>query len=189
MPAWLPEVSQFTVFLTLAAAGFTFLLVSLVFGEVFEHIGFDHDVDHDLGHGGPGFLSARVMSVFITTFGGAGALATYYGLAPLPASLAAFLTGLVFASLIYAFARFLYAQQATSEIRGAELVGRQARVTVAIPASGVGQVRCQVGEDLVDKIARSYDGLGIPENSAVTITDVLGEVVVVRPAARSVEQG
>lgn len=182
MPAWL-EVSQFTVFLALAAAGFTVLLVSLVFGELFDHIGFDHDLGHDLGHGGPGFFSARVMSVFVTTFGGAGALATYYGLAPLPASLAGFVTGLFFATLIYAFARFLYSQQATSEIHGAELVGRHGRVTVGIPAGGVGQVRCQVGEELVDKIARSADGLAVPENAAIAIVEVLGEIVVVTPTA------
>ncbi|HOC18428.1 MAG TPA: NfeD family protein [Vicinamibacterales bacterium] len=186
MLGWL-QVSQFTVFLALAAAGFTVLLISLVFGELFEHIGFDHDADHDLSHGGPGFFSTRVMSVFVTTFGGAGALATYYGLSPLPASLIGFLTGIVFASLIYAFARFLYGQQATSEVRAAELVGRHCRVVVAIPARGVGQVRCQVGEELVDKIARSSDGLAIPENTAVTISEVLGEMVVVKAA--SAEQG
>lgn len=183
MAAWL-QVSQFTVFLALAAAGFTVLLVSLVFGELFDHIGFDHDVDHDLGHGGPGFFSARVMSVFVTTFGGAGALASYYGLSPLPASLVGFLTGLFFASLIYAFARFLYGQQATSEVRGSELAGRHGRVVVAIPAGGVGQVRCQVGEELVDKIARSSDGLAIPENASITIAEVLGEMVVVSAVAK-----
>jgi len=179
MPAWL-VVSQFGVFLALAAAGFAVLLVSLVFGELFDHIGFDHDIGHDLGHGGPGFFSMRVMSVFVTTFGGAGALATYYGLSPLPASLVGFLTGLFFASVIYTFARFLYGQQATSEVHGSELVGRHARVTVAIPAGGVGQVRCQVGEELVDKIARSNDGAAIAENRAVVIEEVLGESVIVR---------
>ncbi len=187
MPGWL-EVSQFTVFLALAAAGFTVLLVSLVFGELFDHIGFDHDADHDLGHGGPGFFSARVMSVFVTTFGGTGALASYYGLSPLPASLAGFLTGLFFASIIYAFARFLYGQQATSEVRGAELAGRHGRVVVAIPAGGLGQVRCQVGEELVDKIARSGDGAAVPENAAVTIVEVLGEMVIVS-ATPAVKQG
>ncbi len=181
MLGWL-QVSQFTVFLALAAAGFTVLLISLVFGELFEHIGLDHDAD-DLSHGGPGFFSTRVMSVFVTTFGGAGALATYFKLSALPASLIGFLTGIFFATLIYLFARFLYGQQATSEIRGTELVGRQARVVVAIPAGGVGQVRCRVGEELVDKIARSSDGLAIPENTAVTISEVLGEMVVVKAAS------
>jgi membrane protein implicated in regulation of membrane protease activity len=183
MPAWLPEISQFTVFLAIAAVGFTVLLVSLIFGELFEHIGFDHDVDHDLGHGGPGFFSARVISVFVTTFGGAGAIGTYYGLSPLPASGIGFGAGFVFAWIIFAFARFLYSQQATSEVKSDDLVGRQARVTVAIPAGGVGQVRCRVGEELVDKIARTSGPGAIPENTPVVISGVLGELVVVEPAA------
>jgi hypothetical protein len=51
---------------------------------------------------------------------------------------------------------------------------------VAIPAGGVGQVRCRVGEELVDKIAQSADGAAIPENVPVRIAEVLGETVVVR---------
>jgi membrane protein implicated in regulation of membrane protease activity len=183
---WLPKVTQFTVFLAIASIGFVFLMVSLVFGELFDHLSFDHDIDHgDLGHGGPGFFSARVMSVFVTAFGGAGAIATYYGLGTLPASATGAVTGLVFGSLIYAFARFLYGQQASTDVRVGDLVGRPARVIVSIPASGVGQVRCHVGEELVDKIARASDGAAIPENVPVTIAEVLGEVVVVRRQTQS----
>jgi hypothetical protein len=175
MLQWLPHVSQFSVFLAIAAVGFVVLLISLVFGELFEH-----DVDHDLSHGGPGFLSTRILSVFVTAFGGFGAVGTYYGLGILPASLVGFLSGVFFAGLIYAFATFLFSQQATTEVRSGDLVGRSARVVVGIPAGSVGQVRCQVGEELIDKIARSNDGAAIPENAAVTIETVLGETVVVR---------
>jgi hypothetical protein len=41
-------------------------------------------------------------------------------------------------------------------------------------------VRCQLGEDLVDKIARSRDGSAIAENTTVVIEEVLGETVIVR---------
>jgi hypothetical protein len=58
-------------------------------------------------------------------------------------------------------------------------MGRTARVVVSIPAGGVGQVRCRLGEDLVDKIARSQDGGPIAENASVRIEAVLGETVVV----------
>jgi membrane protein implicated in regulation of membrane protease activity len=86
----------------------------------------------------------------------------------------------VFASLIYTFARFLYSQQATSEVRSADLVGQVARVVVTIPAGGVGQVRCRLGEELVDKIARAGDGHPIPENTPVRVEEVLGDTVVVK---------
>jgi hypothetical protein len=41
-------------------------------------------------------------------------------------------------------------------------------------------VRCRVGEELVDKIARARDGAAIPENTAVSVEESLGETVVVR---------
>lgn len=171
------EPSAFAVFLAIAAAGFLLLLVSLIFGEIFEH--FDGGLDHDLDHGGPGFFSTRVLSVFITAFGGFGAIGTHYGLSTLTASGVGFISGFFFASLIYLFARFLYAQQASSETRMNDLEGQTARVIIAIPAGGVGQVRCRLSEELIDKVARSGTGRAIPENETVRIDEVLGDTVIV----------
>lgn len=184
MPEWLSQFSAFSVFLAIAGVGFVFLLISLVFGEIFEHFeggGFDHDLDH----GGPGFLSTRILSVFVTAFGGFGAVAMHYGLSPLPASGVGFLSGVFFASLIYAFARFLWSQQATTETRTSDLVGQTARVIVGIPAGGVGQVRCRIGEQLIDKIARSQAEGPIAENAMVRVEEVLGETVIVAPVDRA----
>ncbi|MBI4876075.1 MAG: hypothetical protein HY822_15670 [Acidobacteria bacterium] len=174
------QVSAFTVFLAISAVGFLFLLVSLVFGELFEHFGDGH-WDHDLGQGGPSFFSVRILSVFVTAFGGFGAVGIHYGLSTPASSGVGFLSGMFFASLIYAFARFLFGQQATTEMRSTDVVGRGARVVVAIPAGGVGQVRCQVGEELFDKMARTRDGAALAENSLVTVEEVLGEICIVRP--------
>ena len=171
-----PPLSPFSVFLSIAAVGFVFLLISVVFGELFDHIGFDHDLDM----GGPGFFSGRIMSVFVTGFGGFGAIGTYYGLSPVASSALGFGSGLAFASVIYAFARFLYKQQASTRVDTADLVGQSARVVVAIPAGGVGQIRCRIGEELVDKIAQSHDGAAIPENASVRIAEIVGETVVVK---------
>lgn len=179
MPDWLSQVSAFTVFLGIGAVGFVFLLISLLFGELFEH--FDHSFDHDAGHGGPGVLSSRVLSVFVTAFGGFGALATNYGWGIVPSSGVGFASGAFFGAVIYYFARFLYGQQASTEVRSSDITGRSGRVVVAIPGGGVGQVRVQVGEELVDKIAKSRDGSAIKENALVTIEQVLGEIVIVRP--------
>jgi membrane protein implicated in regulation of membrane protease activity len=190
MPGWLSELSAFTAFLAIAGVGFCFLLISLIFGEIFEHFeGADAGIDHDLSHGGPGFLSSRVIAVFVTAFGGFGAVATNYGLSPLPASGVGFASGVFFASLIYGFARFLWSQQATTETRTMDLIGQTARVIVAIPAAGVGQVRCQLGEQLIDKIARSTDNGPVAENAIVRIEQVLGETVLVTPTARAKASG
>lgn len=179
MVDWLVHPTAFAVFLGIAGVGFVFLLISLLFGELFDHLG-GGDFGHDLDHGGPGFFSTRILSVFVTAFGGFGAVATHYGLSPLAASGIGFGSGAFFASLIYMFARFLYGQQASTEVRSSDLVGQMARVVVAIPASGVGQVRCRLGEELIDKIARSHDQKAIPENTVVRIDEVLGETVIVR---------
>ena len=173
---FLPPLSAFSVFLGIAAIGFLFLTLALVFGEMFDFFHADHDVDM----GGPGIFSSRVVAVFITAFGGFGALGIHYGLTPVTASLLGVASGVVFGGAILVFARFLYNQQATSEVRSADLVGQNARVVVAIPANGVGQVRCRVGEELVDKIAQSRDGGAIPENASVQVDTVLGETVIVK---------
>lgn len=173
----LPPLTAFTVYLAIACVGFLFLLISLVFGGIFEHFEWGAD---GFDHGGPGFFSGRIIAVFITAFGSFGAIATHSGLSPLPASGVGFGGGVVFGGLIYLFARFLYGQQATSEVRSGDLIGQSARVVIAIPASGIGQVRCRIGEELVDKIARTRDGQSIPEHTSVVIDEVLGETVIVK---------
>jgi membrane protein implicated in regulation of membrane protease activity len=175
----LPGLSAFSVFLGIGAIGFLILIISLFFGEIFEHLDFG-GLDHDLGHGGPGFFSTRVMSVFVTAFGGFGAIATHYDFTPLPASGIAFVGGVVLATPIFYFARFLYGQQATSEVRSQDLVGQIGRVIVAIPAGGVGQVRFRLGEELVDKVARGRGSQPFAENTSVVVEEVVGETIVVK---------
>jgi hypothetical protein len=181
----LSDVSALTVFLAIAAVGFLFLLISLVFGEVFEHFEFAHDLGHDIGHGGPTIFSVRGMAIFVTAFGSVGAIATYRGYGVLPSSGFGLVSGGVLATLVYFFARFLYSQQASSTITSGDLVGLTAQVLVAIPENGVGQVRCLVGESMIDKVAQSRDGRAIAHNSVVKIEEVVGDFVVVSPAASS----
>jgi hypothetical protein len=181
MPDLFGPVSAFTVFLLIGLVGFVFLLVSLIFGEVFDLMGSDVDHDFGLGHGGPSFFSGRVLSVFVTAFGGAGAIGIHLGMSVLAASAVGFASGVVFGSGIYAFARFLYGQQATTEVGAKDIEGRTARVVVSIPAGGIGQVRLQIGEEIIDKMARTVDGSALVENTIVRVDSVLGEIVVVRP--------
>jgi hypothetical protein len=178
LPDWLTQVSTFTVFLSIGAVGFLFLLISLMFGELFSHL--DHSFDHGHDQGGPSILSSRVVGVFITAFGGFGAVATSYGYSIVPASGMGFVSGVIFGGIIYYFAKFLYGQQASTDVRSTDMAGRTARVIVAIPGGGVGQVRFQVGEELVDKVAKSHDGSALAANSIVRIQEVHGEMVIVR---------
>ena len=131
------------LYAAIGAFGLLFLLVMLFVGELF---GGDHDVhvEADLsGHGdvdhgsGPSLLSARIMASFLTAFGGGGVIARYYDLSHPVASGVGLVSGVVMAGIVYQFAKVLYSQQASSEIRMTSLVGCTAEVTVGIPEGGV----------------------------------------------------
>jgi hypothetical protein len=50
---------------------------------------------------------------------------------------------------------------------------------VAIPKGGVGQVRCTLGDTVVEKVARAAGNKEIPVNTLVKIQNLVGDVVVV----------
>ena len=178
--------SAFAVFLGIASIGFLVLIVSFLSGELFDHgdlAGHDADFHGDVHMGGGvSIFSTRILSVFVTAFGGFGAIGIHLGHGVEASTAMGVAGGLVFGTLIYLFASFLYSQQASSEVRVSDLAGNTAQVSVTIPKAGVGQVRCRLGESVVDKIARSQDGEPIPVNTVVKIEAVMGETVVVRRA-------
>ncbi len=180
------NASAFSLFLGIGALGFLFLLASFLLGEV-SHVfdsghNLEHDLEHDLDHDdGPGFFNTRVISIFLTAFGGIGALMVSRGFGAVAGSIFGLAGGLVFGFAVYLFARFLYSQQASSLIDSSDLVGLRAKVIVDIPEGGSGQVRCIVGESMVEKIARSVDGSAIPHDSTVLVESISGESVVVSP--------
>lgn len=173
----LSDISALSVFLAIGAIGLLFLICSLLFGEIIGELHLDLDADHD----GPGFFSTRVISIFITAFGGVGAICINQGMGVMVSSAFGVASGLVMGGLIYLFARFLYSQQASSIIDTADMVGRMARVTVSIPAGGLGQVRCLIGESLVEKTARSKDGVAIAHDSQVLIEGLDDNSLIVSP--------
>lgn len=182
----LASLSAFSVFLAIAAIGFLFLIISFLFGEIFGHgdsLGHDGDAHGDVH--GISLLNPRVLSVFVTAFGGFGAIGVHLGQRVEISTIIGLLGGAIFGSIVYFFARFLYGQQASSGVEVGELVGRLAQISVAIPAGGLGQVRCAVGESMVEKLARTTDGGAIPANTSVRIESIVGDTVLVRRAEQS----
>jgi len=177
----LGSLSAFSIFLGIAAIGFLFLIVSFAFGEVFGH---GDTGGHDGGtHGevhGIGFFNPRVVSVFMTAFGGFGAIGIHLGLQVGVSSAIGLAGGVVFGGIVYFFARFLYGQQASSGVTVSDLVGLTGQISVAIPAGGLGQVRCALGENVVEKLARTVDGGAIPANTVVKIESIIGDTALVR---------
>lgn len=174
------SLSAFSIFLAIAGVGFLFLIVSFLFGELFGHDVGSHGGDVHGDVHGISFLNPRVLSVFITAFGGFVAIGVYLGYRVEISSAIGLVGGLIFGGIIYLFARFLYGQQASSGVGVGELVGRTAQISVAIPAGGLGQVRCALGETVVEKLARTVDGQAIPAHTSVTIESIAGETVLVR---------
>jgi membrane protein implicated in regulation of membrane protease activity len=172
------QYSSITIFLIIGAFGLAFLIISYFFGEFFEVL--DQGADLDANESG-GVFSLKVMSVFVTAFGGVSALGVYRGFGLLPSIAFGVAGGFALAFLVYYFGRMLYSQQSSSHVNTADLVGCRAEVIVGIPGGGAGQVRCLFGETMVEKIARSRNGGSIPQHTEVLIEEVLGESVIVSP--------
>ena len=174
------NISALTVFLILAGVGLIFLLVSLIFGELFDQLGIGAHLDG--GADGHGFVDSRVVSVFITSFGGVGAIGIQMGLGVLASSLLGLASGVVLGGVVSLFARFLYSQQASSSVSASQLVGRTAQITVTIPAGGIGQISCRIGEERVERIARSRDNSELKSGTLVRIEEIAGDSVIVSTA-------
>ncbi|MCX8103818.1 MAG: hypothetical protein N3E42_05235 [Candidatus Bipolaricaulota bacterium] len=164
-----------TVFIILAVIGLILLLISAFFGV----FGDDIEAAPEVEGGGPHFLSLRSIAVFLTAFGTVGAIARYYNLSAMLSSLWGVLAGVAMSG-IYIFAMHLVrSQEASSLIESKDLIGLTGRVTVAVPAEGLGEVSCTVKAQLTRRLARSKNRQAIPEGAIVKITDVQGDVVIV----------
>ena len=167
-----------TIFLVIGGIGFLFLLISLILGDLFDMIGnhFDSNLDgHDFG-----LLDSRVISVFLTAFGGFGAIGTIWGFGALISSGLGLLGGVFFGAIVFYFGKLLYSQQSTSSVTMEDLIGRTAQVTVSILPNQLGQVMFIVGEERLEKLARSVDNTEIKVGTTVRIDSFAGDSVLVR---------
>ncbi|MEZ5306367.1 MAG: hypothetical protein R2684_04395 [Pyrinomonadaceae bacterium] len=167
-------------FLVISAIGLIFLMISLLIGDLFESLDLDLDLDID-GDGHFGVFDSRVISVFLTAFGGLAALTIQWGYGFWAAIGTGLVSGMIFGGLVFGFGFLLHSQQSTSNVRERDLIGRTATVTVVIKPGSVGQVSCIVGEERVDKLARTRGGKDLPEGTQVLIEEHTGDGVFVSP--------
>lgn len=170
--------SLLTIFLAIGGIGFLFLLLSMLIGDLFEMVGFDLDGSLD-GHDF-GLLDSRVVSVFLTAFGGFGAIGTIWGFGALISSGFGLMGGFIFGAVVFYFGKLLHSQQVTSSISNEDLIGRTAQVTVAIMPNQLGQVTFTIGEERIEKLARSADNTTITVGTNVRIDAFAGDSVLVR---------
>ena len=178
MPEFLSNISPLMVFLAIGAIGFVFLLATLILGDIFDSLGIDTGLDGTDGHG---FLDSRVISVFVTAFGGFGAIGIQMGLSIVVSSLLGLAGGVVLGGVVSFFARFLYKQQSSSSVSTGQLVGRTAQVIVSIAPGSLGQISCRIGEERVEKLARSKDNREIKTGAIVRVDEIAGDSVIVSP--------
>lgn len=162
------------VFIVLAGVGLLLLIVS-AFGGFFEDI----DATPEVEGGGHGFLSLRSIAVFLTTFGTVGAIARWYDLPAMLSSLWGVLAGVAMSGIYLLAMQMVRSQEASSLIEDRELIGLTARVVVAIPADGLGEVSCTVKSQTTRRMARSRQALR--EGAIVRIVELQGDVVFVEP--------
>ncbi len=165
------------IFIAIGALGFLFLMISLIIGDLFD--AFDFDSAFDGGHGDFGLLDTRVISVFLTTFGGIGAILVQLGYNAVIASVSGLVGGVILGAAVYFFGKLLYSQQSNSSVGAAQLVGKTAQVIVPILPDSIGQISIRVGEERIEKIARTRDGSEIKAGQDVFIESVSGDGVVV----------
>lgn len=181
-------------FLILGGIGFLFLIISLIIGDILEALDFDFgtdvdldgdvdiDFDTDLDSGGGseiGILDSRVISVFLTAFGFIGAFFLYSGFSGIISSVIGLGSGFVFGGLIFGFGYFLTTQESSSSVTERDLVGRTAKVIVGIKPNSIGQISCRIGEERIEKLARTRDGKEIKSGETVFIEELTGDSFIV----------
>lgn len=173
----MPTFGLMTIFLAIGGLGFLFLLVSLVMGDIFEALGFDFGAPADGND--VAILDSRVISVFMTAFGGFGVIGVTVGFGGIGSALFGVLGGIIFGAIVFYFGKFLTAQQSTSSVSAETLVGRSAQVIVGIKPGQIGQVSVRVGEDRLEKLARFAGDEEIRAGQIVRIEAVGGDSVIV----------
>lgn len=171
------SMNLIVLFAIIGGVGFVFLIASFVLGDIFEMFGADADIGGD-GHDF-GLFDSRVIAVFITAFGGFGLIGAWSGFGAVGSSLLGLVGGVVFGGVVSAFGRFLVGQQSSSTVTDDDLIGRTAQVTVTIKPGELGQITTRIGDERVEKLARTSGGEEIKTGSIVTVAAIAGDSVIV----------
>ncbi|MGI8495258.1 MAG: hypothetical protein ACR2L1_08100 [Pyrinomonadaceae bacterium] len=172
-----------TIFLAIGGVGFLFLLISFVVGDLFDIFGMDFGAHLDSGHDF-GVFDSRVISVFLTAFGGFGAIGVSLGYGAGGSSLFGLLGGASFGAIVFYFGKFLYNQQSSSSVTMEDLIGRTAQVVVGIKPNQLGQISCRIGEERIEKVARAIGDAEFKAGEMVRIDSISSDAVMV-----SVDEG
>jgi len=145
-----------TFFVSMCGIGGLLLLISVFF--------FDHDYD-GLG----GFISLKIISVFMASFG-AGGMLYLNSNDSYPFALAAgTITGLIMVLLARFLFKIVSSQQSSSTTLAQNFIGLLGEVKIDIPSNGIGEiVVCTQGKQIYLP-ARSYDNQAIKIGTSIKV--------------------
>jgi len=157
------------MYLVLLIVGAGFIVLSLIFGEVFE---FD-------GIGAP-FLRPTVIAPALAVTGGVGLILspTFGSYLAFPFSAAA---GITVGFLLYRFVILpMQRMEHTSSHDKQSLIGSTAKVVLGIPQGGYGKIKYNVTGSFVTSPAKSEDGVEISKDTEVVIAYIKNNAYYVR---------
>ena len=127
-------------------------------------------------------FNPSALLAFITCFGAAGYILTHFADWPsLPALIVALVPGLLGDVIIAAVIAKIIASETVMRPIDYELEGTLGRVTISIPANGVGEVIFSKGGTRRSEAARSLNTTAIPYDTEVVIVEYEHGVAVVVP--------
>lgn len=184
------------MFFWITFAALAMLSISLFFGggEELDHdadIDADHDLDHDAdtdhdgGSGNMGFLSFRVLLMFVAGFGCGGFFAARANYALAGSSAFGVLGGFVLAAVGYSFLNLLYRSQSSSVVRTRDVIGTDGVVMTSILPGQIGRISCWVGDRQEEFSARTTYSETLPVAAQVKIVNSIGSILIVEPVNRN----
>jgi membrane protein implicated in regulation of membrane protease activity len=165
-----------TIFVVCLAVGGILLLITVLLGDLLGGMLDGIGLDFDIG----GVSLMPLLLAFVAMFGVGGLIGTEaLGLASGPASLIGALFGAAGAGIVYGLFSILRHAEAPDAFSLRDLVGRNGRVTVGIPAGRNGSVLISHG-GASDELTATAEA-EIPAGITVTVVDVVGGTLIVRP--------
>jgi hypothetical protein len=199
------KMEMFAIYLLICLIGFILLIVLTLSGGLADldmdvgdvDMGMDTDIDvgghadmdvgghadagdMDGGGGSPSFLSLPLICLFMTGFGGFGAIFEILGFDPILGGVLALVGGFGVGLVgFWALVKFFAMVQADSTVKMQELVGKRGSVQVPIKKGKEGQIMLIThsrGRFLVGAIADE----NIPNEAVVMVEEVIGDIVKVK---------
>lgn len=137
--------------------------------------GADHDADHEIAHDSEGghwlpFFSLRFYTYFFAGFGTTGLLLHY--LTDTNAVVGAWIAGAIGLAAglsVSILVRILRVTETSGSAKEKDLLGKEAKVLVAIRGMTPGRIRCSVRGDLIDYLAVSESNDAIEAGESVVV--------------------